>query len=274
MPTETTPIAEIALEASVNAPDLTPPIHAPGPPAPEAATADRLDAPPPADPKPTADPAKPAAGPSVTQIETLLEQLKNLPVSQVDALLDAIDRETGTQRVKNEVVDEEEVQIDNSSVSRKGPVRYAELDQGTQRAIAATHNYMMEQAVTQVLDSDKELSYNMSVIGPKARGSVVAILKGQMEKEIAKEGDGFDYDWARVAQTAMAKAGPIVAPFFDRPTPRAGMGPGGVASLGRELQEPRRVPAYADEEDYATYIQNKLQYEIQKAERESGTQGV
>jgi hypothetical protein len=228
------------------------------------------------EPKLAADLAK-ATGttPAPTGIDALLEQLKNLPVSQVDALLDAIDRETGTQRVRNESAEEEGVQIDDSSVSRKGPVKYAELDQGTQRAVAATHNYMMEQAVTQVLDSDKELSYNMSVIGPKARNSVVSILKGQMEKEIAKEGDRFDYDWARVAQAAMAKAGPIVAPFFDRPTPRAGMGPGGTASLGgRELQEPKRVPAYADAEDYATYIENKLQYEMQKAEREAQVPGL
>jgi hypothetical protein len=210
-----------------------------------------------------------------TGVAALLAQLKNLPVSQVDALLDAIDKETGAGGTpEEEDEDDDDVQVDDSSVSRKGPVRYAEVEPGMQKAIAAVHNHMMEEAVKKALDSDQELSYNMAAIGPKARESVVSILKDHMERQIAVEGDRFDYNWARVAQNAMAKAGPIVAPFFDRPTPRAGMGPGSGSDyyMARPLTEPKRVPAYADSEDYAAYLQAKVAYNAQLAERETQSQ--
>ena len=276
--TEETPAA---VETPGNAPDLTPAMHTTPPatvpaPVPAAAKAEKVAGPAAAEASPDADDAgkaTPTAEPK-GGVDSLLAQLRDLPVSDVDALLDAIERETGADAADGDIDDDADVEIDDSSVSRKGPVRYSEVEPGMQKAIAAVHNHMMEESVRKALDSDETLSYNMKVLGPKARESVVSILKDQMERQIESEGDAFDYNWARVAQAAMAKAGPIVAPFFERPTPKAGMGPGSGFdnAVARPMKEPERVPAYADGEDYAAYIARKMVYNAQMAERETQSQ--
>ncbi len=286
MPDEvtTTPNAEGTPE---NAPDLSPPMStapptaAPAPPpapapAPAPTKAEKVAGPGAAVPPSTGDAgdageADPAAEPK-GGVDALLAQLRNLPVSEVDELLDAIERETGTSD-DDDADDDADVAIDDSSVSRQGPVRYSEVEPGMQKAIAAVHNHMMEESVKQALDSDENLSYNMKVLGAKARESVVSILKDQMERQIEAEGDNFDYNWARVAQAALKKAVPIVAPFFERPTPVAGMGPGSGSDsfVAQPMKKPERVPAYADAEDHAAYIAQIMAYNANVAERE--TQG-
>lgn len=287
MPDEvtTTPNAEetpAAVGTVENAPDLSPPMHTTPPaaapaPAPAVAKAEKVAGPAAA----SASPAAVDAGAKDTvdapegNVDSLLEQLRNLPVSEVDALLDAIERETGPLDEDDEEVDDDaDMEIDDSSVSRRSPVRYSEVEPGMQKAIAAVHNHMMEESVKKALDSDETLSYNMKVLGPKARESVVSILKDQMERQIESEGDAFDYNWARVAQAAMKKAGPLVAPFFERPTPSAGMGPGSGSDnfVAQPMKEPERIPAYADGEDYAAYIARKMAYNAQLAERETQSQ--
>jgi len=277
---------------SENALDLSPTMST-APPAAAPAPAAPAPAPAPAKADSVAGPGAPAASPSAGDkagdagkeatpaadepkggVDDLLDQLRNLPVSEVDELLDAIERETGTPDDPDDDDDDDaDMAIDDSSVSRKGPVRYSEVEPGMQKAIAAVHNHMMEESVKQALDSDESLSYNMKVLGAKARESVVSILKDQMERQIEAEGDNFDYNWARVAQAALKKAVPIVAPFFERPTPVAGMGPGRGSDsfVAQPAKEPTRVPAYADAEDYAAYIAQKMAFNASAAERE--TQG-
>jgi len=267
----TTAPTEMTTTAAELSPALTPPsVSAP------AAKADKLEQPPVADTSNDVKGATVTSTTPATGVDSILAQLKNLPVSQVDALLEAIDAETGANaaaREEAEEDDEEDLQVDESSVSREGPVRYADMEPGMQKAIAAVHNHQLEMAVTAAIDSDKDLSYNMAGLGPKAREAVVATVKDFMERQIGAEGSKFDFNWNRVAKSAFAQARSRIEPFFERPTPRAGMGPGqgGEHYMARQIKEPQRVPAYADANDYQAYIAQKLAYNQALAERE--TQG-
>lgn len=265
----------VASDSPGPAPDLAPALQTGVP----AARTEQIAGPPPAETR--AAPSVPAAPAGKGDpVSTLLDQLKNLPVSQVDALLHAIEQETGNAAQgppdEDDEFEPDEYQVDDSSVSRQGPIRYAEVEPGMQKAISMVHNHMMEQAVSAAIDSDENLSYNMKALSPKAREAVVAFVKDGMEKLIDEQGDRFDYNWARVAQQAFARAKPRIEPLMERPTPKAGMGPGQGADhyMSRPLQEPKRVPAYADAEDHATYLQQKLAYNYAQAEREMQVPGM
>lgn len=238
-------------------------------------------------------PAVPAVGvqpegEAVDPVVALMTQLQNLPVGQVDELLAQLEGVTGADAAEAAAADDDyldddgdpegvmQVGASSESVEPRGPVRYADMGKGEQRALAAVHHHMMEEAVDKALDSNQDLSYNMEQAGKGARASVVSFVKDAMERQIAKEGDGFDYDWNRVAKIAFAQAAPRLAPFFEPRTPRAGMGPGegsGIAQMAtRTPVEPQRIPAYASAEDYAQYLTERMQYNAAMAEQELSDQ--
>jgi len=264
-----------------NAPELSPALQELATPTPGV-----LPAAPPTAAAPTAPvAAEPVAEPTTPEpsmadtdpVGHVMDQIKNLPIGQVDALLEMMAEETGQpiepRPLAASVDDDDTIAVGRSSVSEpavpRPPVAYGDVDPGMQRAISAVHNHMMEESVNAAIDSDEEMAYNMKDLGASARASMVSFVKDAMEKQITSEGTGFDYNWGRVAKVAFAQAKPRLQPFLDKPTPRAGMGPGGGSNqyAQRDAKPPERIPAYADTEDYASYVAAKMQYYEAQAER-------
>ena len=206
-----------------------------------------------------------------TDVDGFMAHLRSMPVSQMDAILDAINKEIG---VSDPAPEPEELTVDPSSFSGdQGPVKYADIEPGMQKAIASVHSHLLSEAVKKSLDSNEALSYNIARLSPKVKDSVVSLVKDRMEQIIGQLGDKFDYDWDRVAQAALAKEWTRIEPFFDRPA-KTGFGGAGTDLTSRPLEEPKRVPAYADAEDFGNYIQQRLRYNQQQAERETQIPGM
>jgi hypothetical protein len=204
----------------------------------------------------------------------LFEQVKNLPAGELDTLIAAIEGELKG----DDDDDDDDVNLDEPSTSPKRgarvddgdePIAYARLDVGSQKAIGAVHSHMVEQAIGQALDSDKELSYNMKQASPKAQDSVKSIIRDRLQRSVDERGDRFDYNWGQAAKQAVAAEKERLSPFFERPA-QPGMGPGSQTDfqMTRELKAPERVPAFADEQSHDEYLMERMKYNQALIERE------
>ena len=196
----------------------------------------------------------------------LFDEVKNLPAGELDTLIAAIESE-----LKDADDDEGDVDLDEPSTSPKDDARveYAQLDVGSRKAIGAVHSHMVEQAITQALDSDEELSYNMKRASPKAQESVKSIVRDRLQRCVDERGDRFDYNWGSAAKQAVDAEKTRLAPFFERPA-RPGVGPGSQTDfqMNRELTAPERVPAFADEQSHDEYLMERMKYNQALIERE------
>lgn len=228
--------------------------------------------------KPEADKptAKTQERPSAAQADaaSIFASVKKMSAGELDILIHAIEAEM------EDSDDGADVALDEPSTSQRGrgsvddddePIGYARLDTGTQRAIGAVHGHMVEQAITQALDSDQELAYNMKLASPKMRDSVRSIVRDRLQQIVDARGDRFNYDWEYAAREAVAGEKGRLTPFFERPA-RPGMGPGSQTDfqVNRELKPPERVPAFADSQEYDEYLMNRMRYNQSVAERELG----
>jgi hypothetical protein len=229
-------------------------------------------------PASSAETQMPAPGAAV-DAAALFEQVKDLPPGELDVLIQSIEAEL------DEGDDGESVDLDEPSTSpNRGtrsasddePVGYARLDAGSRKAIGAVHSHMVEQAITAALDSDEELSYNMKQAGEKAQESAKSIIRDRLQRMVDERGDRFDYDWGTAAKQAVTAEKPRLTPFLERPA-RPGMGPGsgGEHHVNRELKEPERVPAFADDQSQDEYLMERMRYNQALIEREqSGAPGA
>jgi hypothetical protein len=209
---------------------------------------------------------------------SLFAQVKNLPPGELDTLIQAIEAELEDGDNGGDVdLDEPSTSKPRSQAAGGDePIGYAQLDVGSQRAIGAVHSHMVEEAITQALDSDQELSYNMKQAGAKAQESTKSIIRDRLQRMVDERGDRFDYKWDVAAKQAVAAEKPRLTPFLERPA-RPGMGPGsdGEHHVNRELTAPERIPAFADDQEYDEGLMAKMRYNQAIIEREqSGVPGA
>lgn len=273
-PTQTAPAPDLTpaqvTPSTGNAPTADIPTGTPAQGAPDGQ--DRGQQPVPTNGKPASSAATQTPAPdAAVDASALFEQVKNLPPGELDTLIASIEAEMDTGD------DSGDVDLDEPSTSPKDePVGYARLDTGTQKAVGAVHSHMVGLAITKMLDSDPELSYNMKQASPKAQESATSIIRDRLQRIVDERGDRFDYNWEVAAKQAVAAEKPRLLPFLERPA-RPGMGPGsdGEHHVNRELKMPERVPAFADAQEHDESMVERMRIRQALIEREqSGAPGA
>jgi hypothetical protein len=111
---------------------------------------------------------------------------------------------------------------------------------------------------------------------PKAQDSVKSIIRDRLQRFVDERGDRFDYNWDVAAKQAVAAEKLRLTPFLERPA-HPGIGPGsqGDFQVNRELKEPERVPAFADDREYDEALVERMKHRQARIEREqSGVPGA